>query len=80
VRKTGTQADRLTKAYRHRAVDSLTADIRGRQSWRGHLSLVSHELLDRADLRDEVEVFIDQLDIAHPSSFLRSCSPSFGTP
>src|SRR5829696_2937311 len=52
-----------------RPVDSLAADIRGRESWRGHLSLASHELLDRADLRDEVEVFIHQLDIAHPSSF-----------
>ena len=52
-----------------RPVDSLAADIRGRESWRGHLSLASHELLDRADLRDEVEVFIRQLDIAHPSSF-----------
>ena len=52
-----------------RPVDSLAADIRGRESWRGHLSLVCNELLDRADLRDEVEVFIHQLDIAHPSSF-----------
>jgi len=52
-----------------RPVESLTADIQGPESWRGHLSLASHELLDRADLRDEVEAFIHQLDIAHPSSF-----------
>jgi hypothetical protein len=52
-----------------RPVENLAADIRGPESWRGHLSLASHELIDRADLRDEVEVFIHQLDIAHPSSF-----------
>jgi len=52
-----------------RPVDSLPADIPGRQNWRGHLSLASHELLDRTDLRDEVEVFIHQLDVPHPSSF-----------
>jgi hypothetical protein len=52
-----------------RPVDSLPADLPRRQSWRGHLSLASHELLDRVDLRDEVEAFIHQLDIAHPSYF-----------
>lgn len=53
-----------------RSVGSLAADIRGREDWQGHLSLASHELLDRADLRDEVESFIDQLDTPYPSKFI----------
>ena len=52
-----------------RTTDGLPADLRGRDSWRGHLSLASHELSDRADLRDEVELFIRQLETPYPSSF-----------
>lgn len=53
-----------------RPVRSLAADVRGRENWRGHLSLASHELLDRADLRDEVASFIRQLDTPCPSTYV----------
>ena len=52
-----------------RATSGLPADLRGRDSWRGHLSLASHELSARADLREEVEIFIRQLETPYPSSF-----------
>lgn len=48
----------------------LVPDIRNRESWRGHLSLASHELLDRPDLRDEVQEFIEQLEVPYPASFV----------
>ena len=52
-----------------RATDGQPADLRSRDSWRGHLSLASHELIDRVDLREEVERFIRQLETPYPSSF-----------
>src|SRR5215211_7682588 len=52
-----------------RTTDELPADLRGRDSWRGHLSLASHELTDRVDLREEVELFIRQLETPYPSGF-----------
>lgn len=52
-----------------RLTEGLPVDVRDRQSWRGHLSLASHELFDRADLRNEVEEFINQLAVLHPQSF-----------
>jgi hypothetical protein len=52
-----------------RLTDGQPADIRDRQSWRGHLSLASHELAEGDDdLRDEVREFIDQLAVPHPTS------------
>jgi 2'-5' RNA ligase superfamily len=52
-----------------RTTDGLPADLCGRDSWRGHLSLASHELSDRVDLREEVELFIRQLETPFPSGF-----------
>jgi hypothetical protein len=37
--------------------------------WRAHLSLASHELFERADLRDEVEEYIAALDVRYPPRF-----------
>ena len=51
-----------------RAADGLPADLRRRDSWRGHISLASHELIDHIDLREEVERFIRQLETPYPSS------------
>jgi 2'-5' RNA ligase len=47
----------------------LPADLRERDDWRGHLSLASHELVERADLRDEVEDYARGLDVAVPPRF-----------
>ncbi|WP_375426712.1 2'-5' RNA ligase family protein [uncultured Friedmanniella sp.] len=44
----------------------LPADVHDRLDWRGHLSLASHELFERADLRDEVAEFIEQLAVPYP--------------
>ena len=52
-----------------RATGGLPADLPDRDSWRGHLSLASHELSNRPDLREEVEIFIRQLEVPFPSSF-----------
>jgi hypothetical protein len=52
-----------------RAVSGLEADLRDRTRWRGHLSLASHELAARRDLRDEVEQFIRDLETSYPSNF-----------
>jgi len=53
-----------------RPVETLPADIRDQGHWRGHFSLASHELIERQDLREEVEEFIDGLDVSYPDSFL----------
>lgn len=50
----------------------LPADLHERADWHGHLSLASHELLDRADLRDEVEQFVRQLEEPYPVHFSAS--------
>ena len=47
----------------------LPPDLRSRDDWRGHLSLASHELLGRDDLRAEVDTFIRQLDVPYPGRF-----------
>lgn len=52
-----------------RPTELLPADLRSRDDWFGHLSLASHELLDRPDLRDEVEEFVRQLPVTWPPSF-----------
>jgi 2'-5' RNA ligase superfamily len=52
-----------------RTTSGLPADVRSRDNWRGHLSLASHELIVRADLREEVELFIRQLQTPYPSDF-----------
>lgn len=50
--------------------DGLPADVRDRNSWRGHLSLASHELAARGeDFRDEVREFIEQLAVPYPGVF-----------
>jgi 2'-5' RNA ligase superfamily len=56
-----------------RDVAGLPADVRSRTDWRGHLSLASHELFERADLRDEVETFVRDLRTPHPRSFEATC-------
>lgn len=53
-----------------RPTELLPADVHDRQTWFGHLSLASHELFERADLRDEVEDFVDQLAVPYPETFL----------
>ena len=64
-------ADDLARVLRPvlRTTSGLPADLRGRDRWRGHLSLASHELIARPDLRDEVEQFIRQLETPCPSGF-----------
>ena len=51
------------------ATDALPADLYRQGRWRGHLSLASHELSVRPDLRAEVERFVRQLATPYPSSF-----------
>ena len=38
--------------------------------WHAHLSLASHDLYERPDLRDEVEEYVRGLRVARPDSFL----------
>ena len=52
-----------------RPTEVQPADDRDRRSWRGHLFLASHELLDRDDLGDEVAEFVEQLAVPYPASF-----------
>lgn len=52
-----------------RPTERLHADVHDRETWRGHLSLASHELAERADLSDEVEEFIGQLGMQYPKAF-----------
>jgi 2'-5' RNA ligase superfamily len=52
------------------AASGLAPDTYEPGRWHGHLSLASHELLDRADLRDEVEEYIGGLGVAYPARFL----------
>lgn len=52
-----------------READGLPADVRGSDEWHGHVSLASHELGERADLCDEVENFIRELDQPYPRTF-----------
>lgn len=47
----------------------LAADTYAPGRWHGHLSLASHDLYDRPDLRDELEEFVDGLAIDSPPSF-----------
>ena len=47
----------------------LAPDLAGPQRWRGHLSLASHEMVERTDLRDEVEDYIAGLDVSWPATF-----------
>ena len=47
----------------------LPADLHEPGAWRGHLSLASHELRDRGDLRDEVEDYVRGLDVPVPARF-----------
>jgi hypothetical protein len=50
-------------------VPGLPADLYMPDGWRAHLSLASHDLFDREDLRDEVEEYVRGLDIDVPTSF-----------
>ena len=52
-----------------READGLPADVRAPDEWHGHLSLASHEFIERADLRDEIENFIRDLDVPYPRTF-----------
>lgn len=47
----------------------LPADLYTPGRWRAHLSLASHDLWDRPELRDEVEDYVRGLAIDVPSSF-----------
>jgi 2'-5' RNA ligase len=47
----------------------LSADLHERDAWRGHVSLASHELVERADLRDEIEEYARGLEVAVPARF-----------
>lgn len=47
----------------------LAADLHFADRWRGHLSLASHELDTRADLRDEVLEFAAALDVSLSAQF-----------
>ena len=49
---------------------SLAPDTYAPGRWRAHLSLASHELYERSDLRDEVEQYVRGLAIEHPRSFV----------
>ena len=51
------------------ATDALPADLYRPGRWRGHVSLASHELSVRPDLRADVERFVRQLQTPYPSSF-----------
>lgn len=65
----------------------LPPDLRGVDEWHGHLSLASHEVLERPDLGAEVEAFVRDLDVPCPSRFAattvtvhRFSSPSWSGP
>ena len=47
---------------------SLAADVRRPGDWHGHLSLASHELDERPDLRDEVLAYARALDVPVPAT------------
>jgi hypothetical protein len=49
---------------------SLPPDLYEPDGWMPHISLVSHELRIRADLREEVEDYLNGLGIIPPASFL----------
>lgn len=64
-----------------RAVDAALAPLRTPvphhqpvcfepDTFHGHLSLASHDLLDRPDLRTEVEEYLQAIPIAPPTSFI----------
>lgn len=46
----------------------LPADLVDPSTWRGHLSLATHDLADRPDLVAEVEAFVRELDVGFPVS------------
>jgi 2'-5' RNA ligase superfamily protein len=48
---------------------SLPPDLYEPDRWMPHISLVSHELRIRADLRDEVEDYVNGLGVMPPASF-----------
>ena len=52
-----------------RPTQQLTADLHARDDWHGHISLASHELIDRPELLDEVDRFVRELDAAYPDHF-----------
>jgi 2'-5' RNA ligase superfamily len=41
-----------------------------RATFHAHLSLASHDLYDRADLREEVQAYIRGLSVQHPATFV----------
>jgi hypothetical protein len=62
----------------------LEADRYRPERWSGHFSLASHEMLEREDLRDEVEEFIRGLDVTPPTrwraevvTLYRLCRPDW---
>jgi len=63
----------------------LASDVLPPERWYGHLSLASHELHARVDLREEVREFIAALDVPVPAQFsgdtvavYRLSNPSWG--
>jgi hypothetical protein len=47
----------------------LPADLYAPDRWRAHISLASHDLFEREDLRDEVEEYVRGLNVDVPGSF-----------
>jgi hypothetical protein len=47
----------------------LRADLYSPGRWRAHVSLASHDLFDREDLRDEVEEYVRGLNVDVPAFF-----------
>lgn len=67
--------DRCVRPLLDPAAPGLAADLFDPGRWRGHLSLASHELVSRSDLRDEVENYVRRLAVAVPASFRPTPSP-----
>jgi hypothetical protein len=51
------------------APGTLPADVRTSSRWRGHLSLASHDLEVRPELREEVQAYAEGLNVAVPNNF-----------
>jgi 2'-5' RNA ligase len=51
------------------AAPGLPADLYAPGRWRAHISLASHDLFAREDLREEVEEYVRGLDVDVPASF-----------
>jgi hypothetical protein len=49
---------------------TLPPDLYEPDHWMPHISLVSHELRIRADLREEIEDYVDGLGVIPPRAFM----------